>query len=459
MSDEKTRSGSFGPAKPKGQGKMSATTAGLISAAAIAAGAYFYADAQQQAKQEDLGTSSVEDFQNGGASSGRVTVPDARAENDPIVIAERAASEALQTPSQIAPEPQPLVVTARQDEATRKEIAELRKALVKNTEERDAALRSAIDELKSSYATEREATVAEVERLKAESRELSTKLNSAVTQAASERSRADALALQLQQSGERQLMLKQEEQARRDADALRRAQVTSPPVLYSAGGSVARSGAASGNGGGADYEATQDEAFLNRAPALKVDTASQMIDPERTLAQGSVVQAVLQTAINSDLPGNVVAVVSEPVQSFAGDSVLVPRGSRLFGSYKSDINTHQKRILIAWNRILTPDGISMQISAVGGDSLGRSGLTGFVDARFDERFGGAALISLIGAGPALAAQSVRNETASDALVSVAEDLQDASSTVMAEQLSIAPTIYVDQGASVTVIVDRDVVIY
>ena len=250
-----------------------------------------------------------------------------------------------------------------------------------------------------------------------------------------------------------------EEQARRDADALRRAQVTSPPVLYSAGGSVARSGAASGNGGGADYEATQDEAFLNRAPALKVDTASQMIDPERTLAQGSVVQAVLQTAINSDLPGNVVAVVSEPVQSFAGDSVLVPRGSRLFGSYKSDINTHQKRILIAWNRILTPDGISMQISAVGGDSLGRSGLTGFVDARFDERFGGAALISLIGAGPALAAQSVRNETASDALVSVAEDLQDASSTVMAEQLSIAPTIYVDQGASVTVIVDRDVVIY
>ena len=132
--------------------------------------------------------------------------------------------------------------------------------------------------------------------------------------------------------------------------------------------------------------------------------------PERTLSQGSVIQAALQTAINSDLPGSVVAVVSEPVPAFSGDQILIPRGSRLFGQYRSGTELNQKRILILWTRVLTPDGTSIEIASVGGDQLGRSGLTGIVDTKFAERFGGAALISLIGAAPAVAANSTDNET-------------------------------------------------
>jgi type IV secretion system protein VirB10 len=101
----------------------------------------------------------------------------------------------------------------------------------------------------------------------------------------------------------------------------------------------------------------------------------------------------------------------------------------------------------------------MEIAAVGGDQLGRSGLTGLVDTKFAERFGGAALISMIGAAPAVAAESTNNETTSIVLGDVGSDLQDAVGSVIADQVSIAPTIYVDQGASVTVLVDRDVVIY
>ena len=101
----------------------------------------------------------------------------------------------------------------------------------------------------------------------------------------------------------------------------------------------------------------------------------------------------------------------------------------------------------------------MQISAVGGDRLGRSGVSGFVDTKFGERFGGAALISVIGAAPSIAASRFESETTSDTLVSIAEDLEDATGTVIAEQLSRKPTIYIDQGNSVTVLVDRDVVIW
>ena len=85
--------------------------------------------------------------------------------------------------------------------------------------------------------------------------------------------------------------------------------------------------------------------------------------------------------------------------------------------------------------------------------------SGLVDTKFAERFGGAALISVIGAAPAVAAESANNETTSIVLGDVGSDLQDAVGSVIADQVSIAPTIYVDQGASVTVLVDRDLVIY
>ena len=239
------------------------------------------------------------------------------------------------------------------------------------------------------------------------------------------------------------------------------AQIISPAVIFAdgpRGGSSSTAGTdPNGTGGPA---LSENEQYLRQgAQPLEIQEASRMEFPTRTLAQGSVIQAALQTAINSDLPGSVVAVVSEPVPAFSGNQILIPLGSRLFGQYRSGIELNQKRILILWTRVLTPDGVSMEIASVGGDQLGRSGLTGFVDTKFGARFGGAALISIIGAAPAVAASSTDNEVASTVLESVGDDLKDAVGTVIAEQISISPTIYIDQGASVTVLVDRDIVIY
>ncbi|MEP5155834.1 TrbI/VirB10 family protein, partial [Sulfitobacter pontiacus] len=114
---------------------------------------------------------------------------------------------------------------------------------------------------------------------------------------------------------------------------------------------------------------------------------------------------------------------------------------------------------IAWDRIILPSNQTVEISAFGGDELGRSGTTGFVDSRFGTRFGSAALISLIGVLPAVAAQNTEDEITSDVLEGIGEDLQDSAQSVIGEYLSVSPVIYVDQGARVTVMVDRDLEIF
>jgi type IV secretion system protein VirB10 len=357
------------------------------------------------------------------------------------------------------------------------ELAELREALAAAQAERNAEIQSAVSDLRDAFADQTsalEAAVAERdERLATLERENETRLNSLQSLLDAERAQREALEAerandalvrdqQLLEERRRQEQEQQRREAERQAAELMTAQIRSPAVVYSTGSTASPSGTGGPPNGSAsaDLALNENETYLRgAAQPLEVDEATQMERPDRTLTQGSVIQAALQTAINSDLPGNVIAVVAEPVYAFSGDAILIPRGSRLFGQYRSGVEVNQKRILVLWTRILTPDGTSMQITSVGGDQLGRSGLTGLVDTKFDERFGGAALISIIGAAPAVAANSTEDEVTREVLEEVGNDLEDATSSVIADQVSISPTIYVDQGAMVTVLVDRDVVVY
>ncbi len=97
-------------------------------------------------------------------------------------------------------------------------------------------------------------------------------------------------------------------------------------------------------------------AQLSNVDLLSDTQAARLTHPERTLTHGSVIQAALQNAINSDLLGSVVAVVSVPVPALSEDRILIPRGYSFFGQYPSGIEMHQTRILILWTRVLTPDG-------------------------------------------------------------------------------------------------------
>ena len=239
---------------------------------------------------------------------------------------------------------------------------------------------------------------------------------------------------------------------RRIAEAEARAERIASPMI-----------AFSGMGAGTDRENSieaarlnEDEAFVRAgARPAPVTRAEVIVNPGNTVVQGTMIQAVTETALDSTLPGAIRAIVSEDVHSFDGSRVLIPRGARLVGRYRSDVALAQSRVIVAWDRIILPDNQTVEISAFGGDELGRTGTTGFVDTRFAQRFGSAALISLIGALPAAAAGQIEDEAAADIASDVGTDLRDSTQSVMQDYLAIRPVIHVDQGTRITVMVDRD----
>ncbi|MEM5469771.1 MAG: TrbI/VirB10 family protein [Sulfitobacter sp.] len=455
------------------EGKTKTRPSGIgIGALAIALGlggagvAYWLATSAQDAPAQ-LETSEVTPFQDGRPSGGRLEFPPDETDrrvNDALI----AVEEALEVPATSAPEPSREVLD---------ELARLREALAASQSERNAEIQAAVGDLRDAFDAQNKALegqIAEREReLASLKRENASRMTSLRSLLDAERAQREALEAELHQGAliadqrlleerRRQEEAQRRREAEQEAAEILTAQIRSPAIVYTDGNGSETSSLGTPQTKSFEQGAplTENEAYLQTAARpLEVEEASRMAFPDRTLAQGSVVQAALQTAINSDMPGNVVAVVSEPVPAFSGDQILIPRGSRLFGQYRSGIEVSQKRILILWTRILTPDGTSIEISAVGGDQLGRSGLSGQVDSKFFERFGGAALISIIGAAPSVAADRVQDDTAADVLANVGSDLSDATSSVIADQVSLAPTIYVDQGASVTVLVDRDVVIH
>ncbi|GFE67268.1 TrbI/VirB10 family protein [Litoreibacter roseus] len=444
-----------------------------ITALALALGfggagvAYFFAT-DQRMETDQLQTSDVAPFQNDRLrTGGRLEFPTEEA-NERVDDALIAVEEALEAPSPIAPIADP-------SEDILAELEELRAAVAAAQADRNAMIQSTVTELRDAFADQTEILEAAVadrdEKLDALERETEARLASLQNLLDAERAQREAVEAERADEArirdqQRLDSLRQQEQQQhrlteQQAEDLLVAQIRSPSVVYSTAAATGASGASGPEKGAArdGTSLTENEAYLrNAARPLEIEEATRMDRPDQTLAQGSVVQAALQTAINSDLPGNVVAVVAEPVYAFTGDIVLIPKGSRLFGQYRSGIEVDQKRILILWTRILTPDGVSMQLASVGADQLGRSGMTGLVDTKFDERFGGAALISIIGAGPAIAANSAEDDVTRDVLEEVGSDLENATDSVISDQVSISPTIYVDQGAMVTVIVDRDIIV-
>lgn len=195
---------------------------------------------------------------------------------------------------------------------------------------------------------------------------------------------------------------------------------------------------------------TPDEQFAGRAGDQSVPTASasRLANLGQVVVQGTMIPAVLETAVNSDLPGYARAIVSQDVRSFDRSAVLIPRGSRLIGEYKSAASIGQVRAFIVWTRVLRPDGVSVQLGSPATDEVGRAGLTGKVDGHFFERFGGAILLTAV-SGLASAAGS-----GSTVVLGTTTDSSGAS-TALQSSAKISPTIRVPQGTPIQVFVARD----
>jgi type IV secretion system protein VirB10 len=176
--------------------------------------------------------------------------------------------------------------------------------------------------------------------------------------------------------------------------------------------------------------------------------STRMAEPANTVAQGTLIPAVLETAIDSDLPGYVRAVVSQDIRSFDGSRVLVPRSSRLIGEYKSGLTAGQRRAYLLWTRLIRPDGVSVALASPAVGFSGQSGVEGKVNTHFFQRFGSAILLSVLGGASTMA------RGGSTVVVSGG---QSAASIAAQRDGERPPTIHVRQGQPVRVFTARDLI--
>jgi type IV secretory pathway VirB10-like protein len=199
------------------------------------------------------------------------------------------------------------------------------------------------------------------------------------------------------------------------------------------------------------------ESFADRVAAANVDTsrATRLHDTALIAPQGTVIAAVMETAINLDLPGFVRAVVSRDVRGFDGSTVLIPRGSHLVGQYRSGTVAGQSRAFIVWSRVLTPDGVSVDIGSPASDRLGRGGLEGDTNTHFFRRFGNAILLSVISAGIESATSNGDNNRNTAIVIGSQQQATNIASIALQKEIDIPNTITVMQGTPIRVFVARD----
>ena len=187
-------------------------------------------------------------------------------------------------------------------------------------------------------------------------------------------------------------------------------------------------------------------------------TATTIGSLNTVIAEGSLIHAILESATNSDLPGYLRASVSEPVYSEDGTRILVPSGSRLIGQYKSGMLQGQSRIFVVWTRLITPNGVSLQLGSPGVDSLGVAGMgADEINRHFWEKFGTATLLSLIGAGAANVGVNgnAQDNSASAYRSAVASSFAQSAEQSLQQESMIAPTLKTYQGKPIMVFVARD----
>jgi type IV secretory pathway VirB10-like protein len=180
-----------------------------------------------------------------------------------------------------------------------------------------------------------------------------------------------------------------------------------------------------------------------------------------TLAAGTLIPALLETEINSDLPGSLLAQVSRDVYDLHQRWVVVPRGTRLLGAYQNQVAVGQRRLLVAWTRLTFPDGSGFDLPGLPAtDPSGAAGLTARVQNHLLRVFGDALLLSLLSASADLSQPQNRNlslapSAGSVASAAVGQELASVGTQLLRRDLSIQPTLRLAAGTPFLVFVNGD----
>ncbi len=186
------------------------------------------------------------------------------------------------------------------------------------------------------------------------------------------------------------------------------------------------------------------------------------------LQAGSIIPAVLITAINTSLPGNVVAQTRRDIfDTVAGKFLLIPKGSKLLGEYDSQVSFGQQRVLIAFTRIIRPDGSSILLGKTGGaDLAGRSGMSGNVDSHWGSILAAATLSTMLSVGTGVASDSVGRGNGSNyypssgqnALTGAASGVAATGQQITSRALDVQPTLTIPAGYEFNIIVNKDTIL-
>lgn len=202
-------------------------------------------------------------------------------------------------------------------------------------------------------------------------------------------------------------------------------------------------------------------AFLNGPVDRRTVSQDRLASPPSpyVVQAGTVIPAALLTGIQSDLPGQVTAQVTEQVfDTPTGRFLLIPQGSRLLGQYDSQISFGQKRVLLVWNRIMLPDGKSIVLERQqGADARGFSGLEDEVDYHWWDLLKAAALSTLLSVGAEVGSNSQENDLVRALRRGSQDSINNTGQQLVRRQLNIQPTVTIRQGFPVRVIVNRDLV--
>ena len=222
---------------------------------------------------------------------------------------------------------------------------------------------------------------------------------------------------------------------------------------------IATNGVAQGSGSAGNGAPARDALGDALRPTLVSGTAAgRLADRTFMMTQGNLLDCSLDVAISSAVPGMTKCTLTRSVYGDDRKVVLLERGTELTGQYQGGMQQGQKRLFILWVRAKTPAGVVITLSSPGTDSLGRSGVDGFVDTHFWERFGSGLLLSVIDDTFQIASARAQNGNGGTTIVlpqNTTQTAKNAAAIAVENDVHIPPTLEKNQGEHVSIFVARD----
>ena len=187
---------------------------------------------------------------------------------------------------------------------------------------------------------------------------------------------------------------------------------------------------------------------LRQGSTVGLARASRLPDRNFLIVAGTAIPCVLQTAMDTTTPGYVSCLIPRDVLSDNGAVVLMEKGTKVLGEYRSSLRQGQRRLFVLWTRAVTPAGVAISLASPAADPLGRAGFDGEIDTHFWDRFGGALLLSIVD-------DTVTTVAGPNNNYAVTRLPSDAAGIAVENSINIAPSLRKAQGSEVSIFVAQD----